>query len=344
MSRILGLFSFMIICSFGYSQNASNFTVTDYNNQLHNLYADYLDQDITVVVKVFFTTCPPCQIQSPFYQEKYEEWGSGAYDVAFFEISNQGFDSNQDCKDYSEDFGTTMFGVGADGGALDALDEYTSGTFGPFFGTPTYFVIAPDRTVIWDTGLAGLDQAIIDTGAEGPPMAPLPPSRYFLTFNDIEGNEISRQASTQILMKSNADAAYELDITSFINGGLFEYPTTDIPEIEEPFISIVDPTTNTPGVSALDLIVIQKHLLGIEPFNNAYRILASDVNNSGNASAIDLIELQKFILGTFSELPNNNLLNFYFPDCQNCQNLVLPLGTDMDFDIDIVRVVTGDVN
>jgi hypothetical protein len=57
------------------------------------------------------------------------------------------------------------------------------------------------------------------------------------------------------------------------------------------------------GVSTLDLVKIQKHLLGIEPLNNPYDIIAADANNSKNVSAIDLVELRKLILGIYTELP-----------------------------------------
>ncbi|MBK8704908.1 MAG: redoxin domain-containing protein [Saprospiraceae bacterium] len=47
------------------SQPAPNFTLTDSDGQSHNLYTDYLDQGKTVVIKFFFTTCPPCNAMAP---------------------------------------------------------------------------------------------------------------------------------------------------------------------------------------------------------------------------------------------------------------------------------------
>ncbi len=59
------------------------------------------------------------------------------------------------------------------------------------------------------------------------------------------------------------------------------------------------------GVSILDLVKIQKHLLGKDPFTTLFEYLAADANNSQTISAIDLIELRKLILGIYIELPNN---------------------------------------
>ncbi len=59
------------------------------------------------------------------------------------------------------------------------------------------------------------------------------------------------------------------------------------------------------GVSTLDLIRIQKHLLSRQAFTSSYQYIAADVNRSHSVTAIDLIELKKLVLGIYSELPNN---------------------------------------
>ena len=33
------------------------------------------------------------------------------------------------------------------------------------------------------------------------------------------------------------------------------------------------------GVSTLDLVMMQRHILGVAPFHNAYKMVAADVNN-----------------------------------------------------------------
>ncbi len=64
------------------------------------------------------------------------------------------------------------------------------------------------------------------------------------------------------------------------------------------------------GVSTLDLVLIQKHILGLERLSSPYKIIAGDVNKDGNISAIDLVELRRVILGVSSEFNNNNSWRF----------------------------------
>lgn len=57
------------------------------------------------------------------------------------------------------------------------------------------------------------------------------------------------------------------------------------------------------GVSTLDLVRLQQHLLGVQPFNSPYLLIAADANNSGNVSAIDLVEIRKLVLGMYNVFP-----------------------------------------
>ncbi len=64
------------------------------------------------------------------------------------------------------------------------------------------------------------------------------------------------------------------------------------------------------GVSTLDLVMIQRHILGIDKFTSPYKIIAADVNNSQSVTASDLVSLRKLILGIYKELPNNESWRF----------------------------------
>ncbi|HRX29934.1 MAG TPA: HYR domain-containing protein, partial [Saprospiraceae bacterium] len=59
--------------------------------------------------------------------------------------------------------------------------------------------------------------------------------------------------------------------------------------------SKVDDVMN--GVSTLDIVLIQRHILGISELNTPYKKIASDINNDGKITAADLIKLRKLILG-----------------------------------------------
>jgi hypothetical protein len=107
------------------------------------------------------------------------------------------------------------------------------------------------------------------------------------------------------------------------------------------------------GVSTLDLVKIQKHLLGIEAISNPYDLIAADANNSQSVSAIDLVELRKMILGIYTEFPSNKSWRFVDKSFQFADPIhPWPFDEVIDvanmssnqYDKDFVAVKIGDVN
>jgi len=64
------------------------------------------------------------------------------------------------------------------------------------------------------------------------------------------------------------------------------------------------------GVSTLDMVLIQRHILAVDLLNDPYKAIAADANNDSRISASDLIELRKLVLGIVTELPNNESWRF----------------------------------
>ena len=64
------------------------------------------------------------------------------------------------------------------------------------------------------------------------------------------------------------------------------------------------------GVSTLDLVMIQKHILGLKLINNPYDLIAADINKSGKISGQDLVELRKLILGDIDQFSSNTSWRF----------------------------------
>jgi len=58
------------------------------------------------------------------------------------------------------------------------------------------------------------------------------------------------------------------------------------------------------GVSTLDLVLIQNHLLGKSTLSD-YNMIAADATNDGKVTAADLSEIRKLILGVTNEYSNN---------------------------------------
>lgn len=111
------------------------------------------------------------------------------------------------------------------------------------------------------------------------------------------------------------------------------------------------------GVNAMDLVLVSRHILGIQPLPSPYSLMAADVNMSGSITAFDIVESRKLILGIYTQFPNNGVswrfvdADFTFPNPQNpFQSLVPGTVTVPDFWIDSVVTVsfkgikTGDVD
>lgn len=73
------------------------------------------------------------------------------------------------------------------------------------------------------------------------------------------------------------------------------------------------------GVTTYDLILIAKHILGIELLDSPYKILAADASQDGKVTMLDIILLRQLILGYINELPSGQSWrfvpeNYVFPD------------------------------
>ena len=107
------------------------------------------------------------------------------------------------------------------------------------------------------------------------------------------------------------------------------------------------------GISTLDLIMIQRHILGIEYLDSPYKIIAADVNSSESINGIDLVELRKLILGIYTQLPQSDNWrfveeDFVFVTPQSPWPFVedislLQVNQDM-MDNDFIAVKIGDVD
>ncbi len=109
------------------------------------------------------------------------------------------------------------------------------------------------------------------------------------------------------------------------------------------------------GVSTFDLVLINKHILGLEPLSSPYKMIAADANNSRSITTFDVVELRKLILGIYTDLPNNTSWRFVdqsyaFPNPFNPFQEIFPETKSLpDQQItynngEFVAVKVGDVN
>jgi hypothetical protein len=178
--------------------------------------------------------------------------------------------------------------------------------------------------------------------------------------NNICGNQMMSTVSGRIV-RENGDAIEEVMVE--LEGGEAGPEMTD-EEGKFAFAPMstgaaydVVPQKNTGhdnGVSTLDLVMIQRHILGIESFKSPYQILAADANNTGSISASDLTEVRKVVLGLAEEFETNASWRFIdaqhnFIDEENPwygglfeRYHIDNLNADMD--IEFIGVKVGDVN
>jgi hypothetical protein len=108
------------------------------------------------------------------------------------------------------------------------------------------------------------------------------------------------------------------------------------------------------GISTLDLVWIQRHILGIESLGSPYTLIAADVNKDKNINTLDLVDLRKVILGTYNKFPENTSWRFvdkqykFINPSQGHQESFNEkydiFGFSNDMVIDFVGVKTGDVD
>lgn len=62
------------------------------------------------------------------------------------------------------------------------------------------------------------------------------------------------------------------------------------------------------GVTTIDLVMAQRHILGITPFTSLRQYIAADVDLNGTISSSDLLTMRKLILSLRNDLPVGNVL------------------------------------
>ncbi len=109
------------------------------------------------------------------------------------------------------------------------------------------------------------------------------------------------------------------------------------------------------GVTTFDLVLMSKHILGIDTLDSPYKMIAADANKSGSITTFDIVQLRKLILGIQDTIPGNKSWRFVpsdfafpnpnepfqqiFPESSIVPAMDLPI-TNLDF----IGIKIGDVN
>lgn len=107
------------------------------------------------------------------------------------------------------------------------------------------------------------------------------------------------------------------------------------------------------GISAVDLLIIERHIKGLSLITDPYQLIAADVNRSGSVTITDLIELRKMILGSITFFSNNKDWIF-IPESYKFNDPLAPWiypetisynpVTNSLSDVNFIGIKVGDVN
>lgn len=178
-----------------------------------------------------------------------------------------------------------------------------------------------------------------------PDQASLLPTISGIIMNEdketVEGAEVKLDNltnSTELSFKTHED-------------GIYRFTGLNIFDFKEIGVDIDDDPIN--GVSTLDLVQIQRHILGLELLDSPYKVLAADINNSRNVSSSDLVNLRKLILGITSDFENNTSWRFVpadyifddpsYPFDYTEKVLIDSIYEDVN-NVNFIAVKVGDVN
>ncbi len=170
-------------------------------------------------------------------------------------------------------------------------------------------------------------------------------------YNISGGIQTEEQEDVQDVMVHLEGSMNDQELTGA--AGFFQF--TDLPENNNYTVRPEKDINPLNGVSTFDLVLISKHILGVDDLDSPYKMIAADINNSGTITTFDIVELRKLILFINTDFPNNTSwrfvdAHFAFPNPANPFETTFPevmnvnsLNTHIN-DANFVAVKVGDVN
>jgi len=185
----------------------------------------------------------------------------------------------------------------------------------------------------------------------------------FLTI--VDNQELCSEGSRIAGAIETAAGNAVVDVETSLDANLAEYPRTQMTSDNGTYafnstpnginyeISASKDVNHLNGVSTLDLVLIQRHILGLQELDSPYKLIAADINADDAIKASDITGLRKAILGVTENFPGNE--SWRFTDAAQALTMDTPLS-DVDYviniaslqndmlDNDFVAVKVGDVS
>jgi hypothetical protein len=186
------------------------------------------------------------------------------------------------------------------------------------------------------TSLSVQDNNLACGGAQRVGVSGMIATESQLRVEDVEVALVGSELADEL---TNVNGQYAFQ--DMVSGGSYEVVPTK-----------TDDPTN--GISTLDLVYIQRHILGISAFDSPYKMIAADINNDGKIAASDILELRKLILGINSEFISNTSWRFVdgthaFASPDDALDLNYPESYDIssldnNMIVNFLGIKVGDVN
>jgi len=181
-------------------------------------------------------------------------------------------------------------------------------------------------------------------------LCPLENSSGFLTIaGEVKGIDSIGIADVRMHLNANL-SEYPKSIINE-DSGVYMFENNPVNHIYEILPSKVDEAIT--GLSTVDILMIQNHLVGIRDFDSPYRIISGDVNGDRVISALDLVLMHKIIIGHINEFPDGKSWRFIPADLQFVslsnpwpfsENIILPNAKRDHMSEDFIGLKIGDVN
>ena len=219
-------------------------------------------------------------------------------------------------------------------------------------GFETYVWSPNGEVTDWIEASEEITYTVVATDSEGC-TAEFSVEAQMKNCNSRIGGEIYTEFSE---MLNDVDVEISANLSEFPSNDLTidgEYAFENLSSNVDYLISPQKEDVYINGVSTVDIVLIQRHILSMENLNSPYKLIAADVDNSESISANDIAEIRKLILGVYTEFPNNSAWRFVREDFQfNNSNDPFPYDEEIQVsqlnsaisNADFIACKIGDVN
>ena len=172
-------------------------------------------------------------------------------------------------------------------------------------------------------------------------------SSYIAFSGDVYSENLSSIENVNVLSQGTLDST----ISTTNSQGIFSANLLDGYSYDFSCNKNNDSISNN-GISTLDILLIQNHILGNGLLTSPYKIIAADVNHSNSISTLDILFIQQLILQINNGYPGHDMWRFIDASYSFAnpnqpfgfnENILVP-SVNQNTNIEFIGMKLGDVN